>query len=138
MAPASPAAVEVSAKHTRGHVGQVEYLIYKALAVAFVYLFLVTLPGAVKPYWSELLATFGGEKGLYTFGLSAFHLSILLVGNLFFLALYMGFVPFFDRFRINPGPWPWQVRVESCGCCSTAIGYWVPTQTSHFPLSDSS
>jgi hypothetical protein len=93
-------------------VSGIERVLFKGIAVFLGYLFFVVVPSAVKPHWEAFVEAVGGEKNVYTYVLISLHLSMLVVGNAIFFLLCVSGIKFFDRFRITPGLWPWQIPAE--------------------------
>jgi sterol desaturase/sphingolipid hydroxylase (fatty acid hydroxylase superfamily) len=71
---------------------------------------LLGLPQLLRPLWPAYLALIGGEAAANILGNVLLTALVLLVNNLFYLALYRAQHPFFEAFRISAGPWPGQSR----------------------------
>ena len=112
--------------HPSDRVGLPELLLYKAFALATIYVYVVVTPPLVKPHWEQLVDFFGGPKGFFVFGSTLINLITSLVCNLAFAVLYVSKFPFFDRFKNSSKPWPWEQgpekRAEVFGLIRLGIG----------------
>ncbi len=65
------------------------------------------LPALVRPYWETVVKGLGGLDGVVTLGSAAVHLSVLILANSFFAALYWLQSPPVEACKGSPKPWPW-------------------------------
>lgn len=93
-----------------------------ALAAGWFY----ALPQLVKPHWLAFVDRLGGLPGVIVIGSAVVHVAMLLAGNLGFLALYCLQLPFFERYKTSPKPWPWlqgpQQRADIFSLVKLGIG----------------
>ena len=84
------------------------FMLHKIVAV-LQWVALLAIPQLLwKPHWASFLALVGGERAANVFGNPLLTLLMLLLGNLFFYALYKLRWDCFERHKVQKAlPWPW-------------------------------
>jgi sterol desaturase/sphingolipid hydroxylase (fatty acid hydroxylase superfamily) len=85
--------------------------VHRALQLAQLAAFLALVP-AVKPHWEGIVHALGGPKWANVLGVTALHALVLLLGNAFFYALYVGRFPSIEAHKVLRAPWPWACSEE--------------------------
>ena len=125
--------------------GAVESFGYRAVAVGLAVATFVVPHTLLSQHWDAVVDAFGGPRPLFLVGITSTHIISLLAFNAIFGALYLLRVPFFERFKISPKPWPWlqgpeqrkemgQLIVLGVGCTVTNLTLGTVAATIAYPL----
>jgi sterol desaturase/sphingolipid hydroxylase (fatty acid hydroxylase superfamily) len=86
--------------------------LYKLLALAQWAALLLVPQLYWRPHWPAFLAWIGGERNASVYGNFLLTAATLLLGNLFFYAVYAARAPLFEDHKIQQEkPWPWEAHV---------------------------
>jgi sterol desaturase/sphingolipid hydroxylase (fatty acid hydroxylase superfamily) len=82
--------------------------VWLALSWAAAGAFLGLAPALARPLWPALVAAVPSPAWRFVLCVCVPNTLLTVLGNLFFAALYAGWVPAADAHRISSKPWPWR------------------------------
>lgn len=106
--------------------GTFESIGYRMIAISLAVGLFVIPHALLAPNWDRVVDFFGGPRPLFLVGITGTHIVALLAFNAIFVALYALRLPYFERFKISPKPWPWlqgpPQQAEMRGLIALGIG----------------